>query len=218
MRLLLVEDDRELGQGLTQGLKLGGHAVDWLDSGTQARAALDYDTFEVVILDLGLPGASGLELITAWRGEGHDIPILVLTADDTNAVCCEALNAGADDFITKPAPLDQIEARLNALARRASGRAHNRLVWGGLSIERGTNIIELDGQALTISAYERSVLEALLERPGHVVAREHLEERLYGWRDGPESNSLEVLIHKLRSKVGRSVIETVRGLGWRLAK
>ncbi|MBR9771990.1 MULTISPECIES: response regulator [unclassified Halomonas] len=217
MRILFIEDDDILGDGLSEGLSLLGHQVDWLTRGDTAAHALADNAFDAVILDLSLPGFTGMELLRRWRDEGFREPILVLTADEDTRRCVEALNEGADDYITKPIDLDELDARLKALLRRARGHADNLLECGDIRLDRSDRLAWLGGEPLDLSAYEYVVLESLLERPGRVVARSQLEARLYGWDDGPDSNSLSVLIHKLRSKLGDHRIETLRGLGYRVS-
>ena len=216
MRILLVEDDEILGDGLCEGLRLDGHTVDWLTDGSTAEGALDADDFDSVVLDLALPGRSGMELLRHWRRSRHDVPVLVLTAYGNSQDCITALDLGADDYVVKPVDLGELEARLRALLRRANGHVDNRLHCGELSLDRADRMAWCGDTAVNLSAYEFAVLEALLERPGRVVSREQLESRLYGWDEGPESNSLHVLIHKLRSHIGADHIETVRGLGYRI--
>jgi len=216
LRILLVEDDEILGDGLCEGLRLDGHTVDWLTDGSTAEGALDADDFDSVVLDLALPGRSGMELLRHWRRSRHDVPVLVLTAYGNSQDCITALDLGADDYVVKPVDLGELEARLRALLRRANGHVDNRLHCGELSLDRADRMAWCGDTAVNLSAYEFAVLEALLERPGRVVSREQLESRLYGWDEGPESNSLHVLIHKLRSHIGADHIETVRGLGYRI--
>jgi len=216
LRILLVEDDEILGDGLCAGLRLDGHTVDWLTDGSTAEGALDADDFDSVVLDLALPGRSGLQLLSHWRRSRRSEPVLVLTAYGSTQDCITALDLGADDYVVKPVDLKELEARLRALQRRAHGHTDNRLRCGELSLERADKMVWSGDTVVDLSAYEFAVLEALLERPGRVVSREQLESRLYGWDEGPESNSLHVLIHKLRSHVGASHIETVRGLGYRI--
>jgi len=216
LRILLVEDDEILGDGLCEGLRLDGHTVDWLTDGSTAEGALDADDFDSVVLDLALPGRSGMELLRHWRRSRHYVPVLVLTAYGNSPDCITALDLGADDYVVKPVDLGELEARLRALLRRAHGHVDNRLHCGELSLDRADRMAWCGDTAVNLSAYEFAVLEALLERPGRVVSREQLESRLYGWDEGPESNSLHVLIHKLRSHIGADHIETVRGLGYRI--
>lgn len=216
MRILIVEDDVILGDGLCEGLRQDGHTVDWLTDGGDALHALEADEFDVVILDLALPGHSGLEVLAHWRQAQQQVPVLVLTAYEGTDDCIAALDQGADDYVTKPVDLAELEARLRALLRRANGHADNCLSCGAVSLNRSDRMAWVDETGIELSAYEFVVLEALLERAGRVLSREQLESRLYGWGDGPESNSLQVLIHKLRSRIGAHRIETVRGLGYRL--
>lgn len=216
MRILIVEDDVILGDGLCEGLKQEGHTVDWLTNGSDALHALEADEFDVVILDLALPGHSGLDVLAHWRQARQKVPVLVLTAYEDTHDCITALDQGADDYVTKPVDLAELEARLRALLRRANGHADNCLRCGAVSLDRSDHMAWVDGTNVELSAYEFAVLETLLERAGRVISREQLESRLYGWGDGPESNSLHVLIHKLRSRIGARRIETVRGLGYRI--
>ena len=216
MRILLVEDDAVLGDGLRAGLELGGHAVDWLVDGASATNALEGERFSAAILDLQLPRASGLEVLRAWRRRGRDLAVLVLTAHGSDDGCIEALDDGADDYLVKPIDLDVLEARLRAVVRRVAGRAGNRARCGALTVEPDRRLALVDGEPVGLSAYEFRVLEALIERPGGVVGAERLESVLYGWGEGPQSNSVRVIVHKLRRKIGARRIETVRGLGYRL--
>lgn len=216
MRILLVEDDDTLGDGLREGLGLDGHRVDWLVDGREALHAFDADGFDAVILDLALPGETGLTVLSHWRQAGVTTPVLVLTAHAADYDCVELLDRGADDYVVKPARLREIEARLRALIRRAQGLADNEIRCGALRMAIGDQAAWLHGHAIECSAYEYIVLQTLAERAERVVHRDQLAARLYGWADGPESNSLEVLIHNLRHKIGAQRIQTVRGLGYRL--
>ncbi|TPW29321.1 response regulator [Pararhizobium mangrovi] len=217
MRILLVEDDRVLGDGLRTGLTLEGHTVDWLEDGEDAAIAVDRERFDVAILDLALPSRSGMDVLADWRSRENSLPVLVLTATGDNAQCIAALDTGADDYVVKPAELDQILARLRALQRRAAGKADNRMSCGALHLERENRMAWLADEPLDLSAYEFAILETLMEHPGRPVSPERLESLLYGWNAMPESNSVQVLIHKLRSKIGTKRIETLRGLGYRLS-
>ncbi len=216
MRVLLIEDDPVLGDGLCMGLRLEGLRVDWLTEAGDASVALADDTFDVAILDLNLPDGSGHDVLKTWRGNGHEVPVLILTAHDSKANCLETLNGGADDYVVKPVELEELLARLKALKRRATGRADNQLVAGQLTLDLTSRTGHLEEQPLDLSNHEFIVLEALADRGDRPVSRATLQERLYGWDDSPESNALEVLIHKIRSKIGRDRIKTVRGIGWRL--
>lgn len=216
MRILVVEDDEVLGDGLCQALDMAGHTVDWLTHGAPARQALEGDRFDVVVLDLALPDCSGLSVLHSWRRDGEAVPVLVLTAYDGTEDCVAALDRGADDYVAKPFVFEELEARLRMLLRRANGHADNELRCGEVRLDRAYHRALIAGSPVELSAYEFAVLEALLERPGGTISREQLASRLYGWSDGPESNSVNVLIHKLRSKIGADHIETVRGLGYRV--
>lgn len=216
MRILVVEDDEVLGDGLCQGLDMAGHTVDWLARGEQARQALEGDRFDVAILDLALPDCSGLSVLEQWRRSGEVTPVLVLTAYGGTEDCVAALDRGADDYVAKPFVFEELEARLRVLLRRGNGHADNYLDCGDVRLDRVYHRVLVAGREVDLSAYEFAVLEALLERPGGVISRDQLASRLYGWKDGPESNSVNVLIHKLRSKIGAQHIETVRGLGYRV--
>lgn len=217
MRVLLVEDDELLGDGLCQGLMQEGYAVDWLKDGRSAAAAMESDHFDVVVLDLMLPSRSGIDVLVAWRRQGITVPVLILTALDSVDEKIQGLDYGADDYLVKPVDMGELLARLRALVRRVSGRGSNQVECGPVELDFATHCVSVHGQPLRLSRHEFAILEALLERPGHAVSRDHLESRLYGWSDGPESNSLEVHIHRLRSKLGEGLIETVRGLGYRFA-
>ncbi|SHF38349.1 two-component system, OmpR family, response regulator [Modicisalibacter ilicicola DSM 19980] len=217
MRILLVEDDPVLGDGLCEGLRLDGHTVEWLTDGREAEHALDADAFDVVVLDLALPGSSGLSVLSRWRAAHYPGPVLILTAYGATQDCIAGLDLGADDYMVKPVDLGELEARLRALVRRANRHTDDYLRHGPVCMSRADKRVWVDQRPVDLSAHEFVALEALLERPGRLVSREQLETRLYGWGDGPESNSLQVLIHKLRHHIGARHIETVRGLGYRLA-
>ncbi|MBZ9567591.1 response regulator [Modicisalibacter tunisiensis] len=216
MRILVVEDDEVLGDGLCEGLRQDGHTIDWLLDGRIAEAALEGEAFDAVVLDLSLPGRTGIQVLKHWRDTHQTTPVVVLTAYEAQWNSVTLLDQGADDYLTKPVDLEELEARLRALARRANGHSDNRLSHCGISLDRSDRRVWVDGTPVDLSAHEFMVLEALLERPGRVVGREQLESRLYGWNEGPESNSFHVLIHKLRGHVGAHRIETVRGLGYRV--
>lgn len=216
MRILLVEDDTVLGDGLCAGLELGGYTVDWLTHGDHAACALDADSFDIAILDLALPGLCGMRVLRRWREAGYDMPVLVLTAYEASEDCVAALDNGADDYVIKPVELTELEARVRALTRRSNGHADNTLRCGELELNQTQRLARLAGDAIGLSAYEFKLLEALMEKPGRPVGRERFESLLYGWAEGPESNTIQVLIHNLRVKIGAQRIETIRGLGYRL--
>lgn len=214
MRILLVEDDPQLGDGLCIGLRQAGFAVDWLQDGTSADQALRAETFDLVVLDLGLPGYTGMEVLSRARNRGQDMPILILTARDATGDKVSGLDAGADDYLVKPIDLDELTARIRALTRRSAGRAAPLLVRGELQLDPAARRVTLAGQPVELSNREFSLLQMLLESAGRVLTRTQLEQSLYGWREEPDSNALEVHIHHLRKKLGSDLIRTLRGVGY----
>ena len=218
MRILLVEDDPELGDGLTVGLRQEGLAVDWLKDGNSADQALQSESFDLVVLDLGLPKLSGMEVLTRARSRGQTMPVLILTARDATGDKVSGLDAGADDYLVKPINLDELSARIRALARRSAGRSVPLLTHGNITLDPAARTVMLSGQTVELSGREFSLLEVLLENAGRVLSRSHLEQSLYGWRDELDSNALEVHIHHLRKKLGSELIRTLRGVGYTIPK
>ncbi|HJW25333.1 MAG TPA: response regulator [Rhodocyclaceae bacterium] len=218
MRLLLVEDDPCLGDGLTVGLRQAGFAVDWVKDGAAAESALHSEPFDLLVLDLGLPRLSGMEVLKRLRARGQALPVLILTARDAVADKIAGLDGGADDYLVKPIDLDELAARIRALARRAAGRASPVLRHGPLVLDPAARAATLDGRPLELSAREFALLQNFLENAGRVLTRSQLESSLYGWRDEPESNALEVHIHHLRRKLGADFIRTLRGVGYTVPK
>lgn len=218
MRILLVEDDPQLGDGLTIGLRQAGFAVDWVQDGMAADHALQSEIFDLVVLDLGLPKLSGMEVLGRARGRGQTMPILILTARDATGDKVSGLDAGADDYLVKPIDLDELTARLRALTRRSAGRADPLLTHGSIVVDPAAHSVTLAGQAVELSSREFSLLQMLLESAGRVLTRSQLEQSIYGWRDEPDSNALEVHIHHLRKKLGSDLIRTLRGVGYTIAK
>ena len=216
MRLLLVEDDGMIGAGLHDALRAEGYAVDWVIDGEAAEAALRAERYGLAVLDLGLPRRDGLDVLRGLRARGDATPVLVLTARDAPAQRVAGLDAGADDYLVKPFDLDELLARLRALARRASGRAEPVYRWGEVALDPATRGVTLRGEPVALSAREFAVLEALIARPEAVLSRAQLEQRLYGWDDELGSNAVEVYVHGLRRKLGASFIRTLRGLGYTL--
>jgi DNA-binding response OmpR family regulator len=221
MRLLLVEDDTMLGSALRTGLRQDGHAVDWVRSADEADtawiAAGRAAGYDAVVLDLGLPDGSGLDLLKRARQRRVTTPVLIATARDRVADRIAGLDAGADDYMVKPIDLDELTARLRAIERRVAGRSAPAIVVGDLAIEPATRTVLRGGEPVDLTARELAVLLALARRPGATVSLEQLVEALYGWEESIESNAIDVHIHHLRRKLGADVIETQRGLGWRLA-
>ena len=216
MRLLLVEDDPMIGASVQRGLRQDGHTVDWVRDGAAADLAVAAGVHELILLDLGLPGKSGLEWLAQWRARGVSLPVLILTARDAVADRVRGLDAGADDYLVKPFSLDELAARLRALGRRQGGRAAPRLELGPLSLDPATHEVCKDGQPVELSAREFALLHALMENPGVPLSRAQLEERLYGWGAEVASNAVEVHIHVLRRKLGAEWIKNVRGVGYRV--
>jgi len=216
MRILVVEDDPVLMDGLKVGLGLAGATVDDVTTCADARAALATGRFDAVVLDVMLPDGSGLDVLATLRAQGDATPVLLLTALDEAPDRVRGLDGGADDYLGKPFDLDELNARVRAIARRGHGRAGPLLRAGALVLDPATLSATLEGQAVPLSRREFAVLSALMERPGVIRSRMEIEERLYGWQEEVESNAVEVHIHNLRAKVGREIIETVRGLGYRV--
>jgi two-component system response regulator QseB len=221
MRLLLVEDDEMLGTALRAGLRQDGHAVDWVRSAGEAHIAWIVAgkavAYDAVVLDLGLPDGSGLDLLQRARQRRIATPVLIATARDRVAERIAGLDAGADDYMVKPIDLDELAARLRAIERRVAGRAEPAIEAGDIAIDPATRSVTRAGQLVDLTARELAVLLALARRPGATVSRDQLVEALYGWEESIESNAIDVYIHHLRRKLGADVIETQRGLGWRLA-
>ncbi len=214
MRLLLVEDDRMIGESLRSALRQAGYAVDWVRDGRAADGTLGSERFDLVLLDLGLPSRDGIEVLQALRGRGDRTPAIVLTARDSLASRVRGLDEGADDYIVKPFELDELLARIRAVLRRHAGRAEPALTVGQVTLDPATREVRRDGVALALSAREYAVLEALMLRPGAILSRAQLEDRLYGWGEELESNAISVYVHQLRRKLGEGVIHTVRGVGY----
>lgn len=214
MRLLLVEDDPLLGDGIRVGLSLAGFVVDWVKDGQAAKLALQAEVYALVVLDLGLPRLSGTELLKWLRGTGNDVPVLILTARDTIADRVSGLDAGADDYLVKPFDLDELAARIRALLRRAGGRTTPLIVHGALQVDPASHLVTQAGIPVELSSREFAVLLDLLENAGRARSREQLEQSLYGWGDEVESNAVEVHIHHLRRKLGAELIRTLRGVGY----
>lgn len=216
MRLLLVEDDRMIGKALQQGLTDAGFTVDWVTDGPSAERALTNGVYQLAVLDLGLPGKDGMTVLRELRARRDHLPVLVVTARDAVADRIAGLNAGADDYVLKPFDLDEVVARLRALARRQAGSGLPLLECGGLVLDPVRRELRLHDEPVSLSAREFSLLQALMQRPGAVLSREQLEDALYGWQQEVGSNAVEVHLHHLRRKLGTDTIRNVRGVGYKV--
>lgn len=217
MRILVVEDDEILMDGLKTGLRLEGFTVDAVDTVEDADAAVAGGSYDAVILDAALPDGSGLDLLGEWRRRDIATPVLLLTARNATGDRIAGLDSGADDYLGKPFDLKELAARLRAISRRSKGQASPMLCWRHIQMDVARREVLLDGRPVALSRREFAILYALLEQPGHILSRAQLEDRLYGWQEEVESNAVEVHVHNLRAKLGRTAIETVRGHGYRVA-
>jgi two-component system response regulator QseB len=218
MRLLLVEDDPMIGASIQKGLRQDGFSVDWVRDGSAADAALTANTYDTLLLDLGLPGKSGDELLRGLRRAGSTMPVLIITARDAVSDRIAQLDSGADDYIVKPFDLDELAARIRAVRRRHAGRADRAIRVGPVTFDQAAKRVTLHGKEVPLSARELALLDALLDRPGAILSRAQLEERIYGWGEEIESNAVEVYVHTLRKKLGADFIRTVRGVGYRVPR
>jgi len=217
MRFLLVEDDRMIGDSLRAALRMEGHAVDWVRDAEAAGATLGSEHFDLVLLDLGLPRGSGMDVLRDLRSRGDATPVIVLTARDGPGDRVAGLDAGADDYLVKPFELDELGARIRAVLRRQAGRAMPILTHRNVSLDPATRQVARGGEPVLLSAREYAVLELLMQRPGAVLSRAQIEDRLYGWGEEIESNAVSVYVHQLRRKLGSDFIRNMRGVGYFLA-
>ena len=215
MRVLLVEDDEMIGRSLSQALESNGWSVDWVKDGLLAQSALSDGDYACVLLDLGLPKRDGTEVLQKARAQGNTTPVLVLTARDGLDDRIAGLDLGADDYLLKPYEFRELLARMRAVIRRRDGAAHSLIGGGDLQLDLTTREVMVRGERSALSAREFALLHALLERPGAILSREQLENRIYGWGEEVMSNAVDVLIHGMRKKLGPDAIRNVRGLGWR---
>lgn len=218
MRILLAEDDAMLGQGLQRGLSMAGFKVDWVRDGMAARTALREAVHDVLLLDIGLPLQDGMQLLQWLRQESLAVPVMVVSARDAVSDRVAGLNLGADDYLTKPFDLDELIARVHALARRRQGRTQTEMRLGALTLHPQRREVFLGEREVALSTREFDLLAALMERPGLVLSREQLEQRVYGWQDEVSSNAIEVHLHHLRRKLGGEWIKNVRGVGYKLVE
>jgi len=215
MRILLVEDDELLGDGVRTGLEQFKYTVDWVKDGQAALLALSAEKFDAVVLDLGLPKRSGLDVLRTMREKGDKTPTLILTARETVEDRITGLDAGADDYMTKPFDLNELSARLRALTRRSVARATSTVSLGAITLDPASHSVTVDNVPIAISRREFTLLEKLLEQPGKVLSRDYLEQCLYGWSEEVDSNALQVHIHNLRKKFRDKInIRTIRGVGY----
>jgi two-component system response regulator QseB len=218
MRLLLIEDDTLLGDGIQAGLTQANYAIDWVTDGEAGEHALRVENYDALILDLTLPKKDGLNILKGLRARGDMIPVLILTARDTIDDKVIGLDSGADDYLVKPFDLDELNARLRALLRRQSGRATPYIEYGNLRFDPVAHTLTQEGKSVNLSQREFAILQVLLENVGKILSRTRLEDSLYGWDDLIESNAVEVHIHHLRKKLGKELIHTVRGIGYMIPK
>ncbi len=218
MRLLLVEDDKMIGEALLGLLHAEHYAADWVRDGAAADATLRSHEYDLVLLDLGLPGRDGIEVLRALRARRDGVPVLITTARDALAERVAGLDAGADDYVVKPYESAELLARIRALIRRRAGHGAPVFSHHGITLNPATREATLEGRPIMLSAREWAVLEPLIARPGVVLSRAQLEEKLYGWNEEINSNAVEVYVHGLRKKLGAELIQTVRGLGYVVPK
>jgi len=216
MRVLVAEDDEMIGRGLVQALEGAGWSADWVRTGPLAQSALADGDYTCVLLDLGLPAQDGTEVLRRARQAGDNTPVIVLTARDGVDDRVLGLDLGADDYLRKPFEFRELLARMRAVVRRRDGSAHSLIGTAGLQLDLSTREVFVEGRREALTAREFALLHALLERPGAILSREQLENRIYGWGEEVTSNAIDVLIHGMRRKLGPEAIRNVRGLGWRV--
>ncbi|MHB8167251.1 MAG: response regulator transcription factor [Sulfuricella sp.] len=218
MRILLIEDDRMIGEAVSVALRDAAYAVDWVQDGETALRVLDDQEHQAVLLDLGLPKRDGLEVLRKLRADGSRLPVIIVTARDAVEDRIKGLDFGADDYLVKPFDVDELLARLRAVIRRQGGQASPVLTNGSVSLDPATREARHGDALCLLSAREFALLQALLLRPGAILTRTELEERIYGWNEEVESNAVDFLIHGIRKKLGADVIKNVRGAGWMVAR
>ena len=218
MRLLLVEDNDSIGKGLYKGLHQAGYAVDWVRDGDTAQSAFSNERYDIAVLDLGLPGKSGIEVLDDIRTRENKVPVLILTAKDTVNDRIIGLDHGADDYMVKPFDLDELQARLRAIIRRSSGRARPSLHHGDIELDPASHTVSKDGRIVELTPKSFEILQTLMENQGRVMSRSRLEDSLYSWKDEIESNAVEVHIHRIRKALGNDLIRTIRGVGYIMDK
>lgn len=218
MRILLVEDDAMIGESLRTSLRNEGYVVDWSRDGRMVVTALSTEHFDLVLLDLGLPGRSGIDVLNDLRASKMAIPVIIITARDAIDDRIKGLDAGADDYLVKPFDFNELSARIRSALRRSTGRAEPEIEILGVRLSPESRQLSRDGEPVPLSAREYAIVEALMGRPGAILSRAQLEERMYGWGDEIESNAIEVHIHAIRRKLGAEFIRNVRGVGYFVPK
>ncbi len=218
MRLLLIEDDSMISEGLTTALRQSGYAIDAITDVETGRLTLANEKYDLVLLDLGLPDGSGLEVLRELRARRDPIPVLIITARDTLKDVVTGLDLGADDYMIKPFALEELEARIRVLLRRNEGRASPIITWGNIQLNPASHGFSVDGRQIILSAREFAVLHALMENPESVLSRQQLEAKIYGWNEEVESNTIEYHVSQLRKKIGRDIIRNIRGVGYTLER
>jgi len=218
MRVLLVEDDKMIGEAISQALHDAAYAVDWVQDGHMVMTVIETQTYDIALLDLGLPRRDGLEVLRLLRLAGKDLPVLIVTARDAVEDCIKGLDLGADDYLVKPFEIGELLARMRAVFRRKGGNAMTVMTNGVLTLDPATRDAAHAGTSCRLTAREYALLHTLLLRPGAILSRTELEERIYGWNEEVESNAVEFLIHSIRKKLGATIIKNVRGVGWMVAK
>ena len=218
LRILLVEDDLQLGESLEAALRLEQYAVYWLRSGEPVRATLGATPYDLIILDLGLPGVPGMQVLRQLRADKHDLPVLLLTARNRLDDKVDGLDSGADDYLTKPFEMDELFARLRTLLRRRGENRSQQMEARGITIDPVDKVVSFDNEVLDLTAREYAILEILVRNAGRFVSRARLEEGIYSWGEEVGSNTVEVYISRLRERFGSETIETMRGVGYRIAQ
>lgn len=218
MRLLLVEDDKMIGDALLKGFERHALSADWVRDGVAALEAIEVAAYSVVLLDLGLPRLDGMQVLDGIRRKGQGVPVLIITARDDLASRITGLDLGADDYVLKPFEFEELMARIRAVVRRRAGHSQSLVQAGEVALDLATQAVTFRGSSDTLSSREFSLLRALAERPGTILSRSQLEDRIYGWGEEIESNAVEVLIHYIRKRFHKDIIRNVRGAGWMIPK